>query len=147
MKVTTNFRWAIQGQVATGPRPGFAGRLVRQVSRPEVDAWIQLAKKGYGVRSIICLLRKRQLQLYAALPELLDYYRLHELQVEHVPVRSGQKPVLSKNERKQVWKAFKNLKPPVLIHCSAGKTRSRAAAAYIKKKLSAKQGPTKTRSA
>lgn len=138
------FRWVIEGQIATGPRPGFAGKAIRQVPKSDVDKWIRLAKKVYGVRSIICLLRQSQLRLYSS-SELVDYYRLHGVQVEHVPVRSGQKPVLSQNERKQVWKAFKNLKPPVLIHCSAGKTRSRAAAAHIRRKLVNKKPEPKRR--
>lgn len=132
------FRWVIEGRVATGPRPGFAGKVVRQVTRSEVDDWIQEAKRRYGIRSVICLLRRSQLRLHAEIPGgLITSYRARGLTAEHFPIRSGQSPALSQQERKRIWKAFKELRPPVLIHCSAGKTRSRAAAAYIKKKLGA----------
>jgi protein tyrosine phosphatase len=52
--------------------------------------------------------------------DLVSYYRKNGFQVEHISVRNYQHPTLSDHELEKVWKAYKWLEKPVLVHCSAG---------------------------
>ncbi len=82
------FRWVIKGQLLAGPRPR-RKRSTSQVPKSIVDAWIKKAKSSFGIRSIICLLDKRQLRLYESLHvDLISYYLASGFHVEHVPVRN-----------------------------------------------------------
>lgn len=125
-------QWVIQGKLARGHRPGYAGEGRVQVTRAEVDGWIQEVR-DQGVKSIICLLGEDQLCLYNCLPSgLVEYYRQSGFQVEHVPALDHQLPPLSEEQLRQVWNAFRNLPKPVLVHCSAGVDRTGRAIKYVR---------------
>src|SRR5215470_11029317 len=129
------FRWAIDGKLARGPRPGFWMGHAR-VPKKTVDAWINAAKK-LGIRSVICLITENQLRVYEKLPtDLIPYYQSHGLKAMHIPCSCGQRPPLSKSEFKEVWKTYKRFQKPVLIHCSAGVSRTGAAVSHLKRSLS-----------
>jgi protein tyrosine phosphatase (PTP) superfamily phosphohydrolase (DUF442 family) len=114
-------RWVIENKLARGPRPKRGRKCPRQVSKAVVGKWISKAKRDYGIRSIICLLDQYHLRLYEQLPvDLLSYYRASGLKVKHIPVRDRQRPPMSRHQLKKVWKAYKQLPKPVLVHCSAG---------------------------
>ena len=130
------FRWAIKGQLAGGPRPKVKQKPTSQVPQHTVDAWLRKAKTKFGIRSITCLLDESQLRLYGTLPrDLVSYYRTSGFQAAHIPVRNYKHPALSNQELEMVWKAYRRLEKPVLIHCSAGIGRTGKAMSYIKRKL------------
>jgi protein tyrosine phosphatase len=130
------FRWVIKGQLAGGPRPKIRNTPTSQVPQQTVDTWLKKARIRFGVRSIICLLDQQQLRLYESLRiDLISYYRLNGCQVAHVPVRNYKHPALSDRELEEVWKAYRQLDKPVLVHCSAGIGRTGKAVSHIKRKL------------
>jgi protein tyrosine phosphatase (PTP) superfamily phosphohydrolase (DUF442 family) len=136
MKPDHDVRWAIDGVLARGRRPGYFEH--GSVPKPVVDLWIADVK-ALGVESIICLLGDDQLPLYASLEtDLVSYYRAAGFAVAHVPARDHQTPPLSCEHFKVIGEAFEVLPKPVLVHCSAGIDRTGRAVEYLKAVLIAK---------
>jgi|SRR5579859_284066 len=113
------FRWIIAGKLAGGHRPRATRQRLGQVSKASVDAWLKKAQVDFSIRSIICLMDGEELLRYQALSEdLLSYYRKHGFSVAHIPAANHLRPRISKSNLKKVWKAYKRLSKPVLVHCS-----------------------------
>jgi protein tyrosine phosphatase len=129
------FRWVIKQQLARGRRPGVERKRGSQIAKSVVDNWIKEAKEQ-GVRSVIVLLDERQLRFYENLRmNLVLHYRSKGLSVVHIEAPNMRRPPLSDQHLKEVWKAYQRLEKPVLIHCSAGIGRTRAAIRYLKERL------------
>ncbi len=87
-------RWVAHGLLARSGRPGYPSEDVRA---EEVDSWLGNAA-AMGIKSIICLLDKTQLDYYRRLPTgLLDHHREDDFQVVHIPIKD---PVL---DRRASW--------------------------------------------
>ena len=100
------FCWAIKGHLARGGRPKSGKNWTRQVRKSSVDRWIKKAKTEFEIRSIICLLDQNSLRLYEQLPvDLLSYYRVSGLRVEHIPIRL-QRRLFSAKQLNEVWEAY-----------------------------------------
>ena len=130
------FQWSIKGQLARGRRPGVEGKRGSQVPKSVVDAWMERARKEYGIRSIICLLDEHQLKFYEHLPvDLVSYYENNGFNVVQIAAPNMRKPPLSDQHLKEVWSAYQHLEKPTLVHCSAGIGRTGAAVRYIKERV------------
>jgi len=130
------FEWAIKDQLVRGPRPRNGNSRLGQVPKSAVNAWLKEAKRGYGVRSIICLLHRQELRRYKEVDEdLVSYYRSQGFAVEHIPQRNHRKLPLSQRDLRMIWKAYERMEKPVLVHCSAGISRTGIAVRYIKARV------------
>ena len=127
--------WVVPGVLARSQRPGYP------VDRPapgSVAAWTERVRE-MGIQAILCILDEPQLAHYDKLGldggGLLGFYRSQGFAVSHVAADDHKRPPLSKAELDQVWHAFQQLSPPVLVHCSAGRDRTGAALQHILARL------------
>lgn len=103
--------WVIEGVIATSPRPGFSPGPELTVHQQVVDAWIEEAR-GFGIRSVICLIGNDQLWLYRkATPDgLLERYRSEGFSVCHIPTADQQTHPFSEDEYEHAWQSFQDLR-------------------------------------
>lgn len=128
--------WVVPGRLARSARPG-AGRALDSAA---IDSWLAEAR-ALGVRSILCLLDDDQLSRYDELPGgLLEVYRDSGFAVAHLPVQDLQDPPIPQEMLPEVWRVFRELPSPMVVHCWAGVDRTGAAVAYLLSRI-AQEGP------
>ena len=82
-------QWVIPHQLARSHRPGRYSPNNKQISRPQLEAWIAQAQQ-MGIRSIICLLNQQQLGYYQP-SNLIQCYQLAGWKVGHIPTKDDQR--------------------------------------------------------
>ena len=131
-------RWIVEDTLAKSGRPGrdYCFALdPQQVTQEQVDEWIGEVQE-LGIKSIICLLGEDQLPLYEEhLTEgLLEYYRDSGFVVSSVPTEDHKEGILDHSEIMEIYQAYQQLEPPILIHCSAGMGRTMKVIKFIRMK-------------
>ena len=131
--------WVPELGLGRASRPGFESGQVDLA--PAVDNWVK-AVRSKGVRSVICLLSREELEWYCGVPGgLLGRYQHLGLEVISIPVPLDRHPVLGETELPRITKAFEDLPKPVVVHCSAGVVRSGAAVRHLQTLLSRSEPP------
>lgn len=122
--------WNPHLQIGRAYRPGYgSGQLITRLGL--VRDWI-LGVKALGVCSVISLLSEAELRWYEHLPGgLLGSYQSAGLEAFSIPVPLDTPDVLTRNHLEQLDAAFERLPRPLVIHCSAGLIRSRAAVDHL----------------
>lgn len=113
--------WVIDKKLARSCRPGWPDK---SVGRGEVDESITAWKEA-GIRSVICLLDDSQLDYYAGIEGgLLGAYRDVGFDLIHIPTEDHKDPPLDIDEIQEIGRHYEEAQKPVLIHCSAGCSRT-----------------------
>ena len=133
--------WLLGGNLACAQRPlrdhpEFGCRKpLPPEARPLVISWVKKVR-SLGIRSIISLLEEIQHEKYyirgglALHAEgLYGYYRSEGFEFCDIPMTDYQKP--SESDMERILKAFDQMPPPVLLHCSASIDRTCPVAAFI----------------
>lgn len=135
--------WVIPGRLACSQRPlryhpdfDKPGRPpLPPQARPIVVQWVDRVVAA-GFQAIISLLEIKQLERHYVRgglnlhPKgLLGYYESRGLQVKSIPCTDYNRP--SKDKMAEALSAFRIMRKPALLHCSAGIDRSTPVAAFI----------------
>ncbi len=115
------------------------GRFVPGVDRynvpaATVDDWISEAR-ALGIRRIICLLDDVQLAYYTQVPGgLVPYYKVNGFHVDHLPTRDHHQ--IPQAVLASAYQSFvASPEDKVVIHCSAGMTRTTSVIDYIQAQI------------
>lgn len=123
-------KWCIENKIACSPRPGYPYKNVPySVVTEKILEW----KNEYKIETIICLLSEQEIKEYYDIDLISEYNKYFDVYSFDIPDFS--KPVISKDKLKQILKAYKDSKKPILIHCGAGIDRTKNAYEYIKNNL------------
>ena len=148
--------WPLADQLACSQRPLRDHPIFRD-QKPlaseagsHVIGWVERVRQ-LGIRSIICLLHRKELRYYDGLSGmedgLLPLYRRAGFEVCHLEwadpahARSEEARAALRERVHEIkinaYEAFQHLPKPVLLHCSAAIDRSTPVAAYIAAQLAA----------
>jgi len=123
-------KWCIENKIACSPRPGYP---YKNVPHSAVTGKILEWKNKYKIETIICLLSQQEIKEYYDIDLISEYKKYFYVYSFDIPDFS--KPVINEEQLKQILKAYKDTRKPVLIHCGAGEDRTKNAYEYIKNNL------------
>lgn len=121
-----HFFWEVDKEIAYSERPGYPNENIDLVDLQKVvDEW-----KDNGINSIICLLTKKELDLFysSVNGDLEQFYTNNGFQVFMQETHIDNIP---ENDIETIYQNYKKLQKPVLIHCSANKKRTEKVLEYI----------------
>ena len=133
--------WALEGVIATSPRPGFTPGPELAVPAGVVEEWL-FELEQFGIVSIICLIGEDQLWLYRrSVPEgLINRYRQAGFEVAHIPTLDQQTHPFTPEQYELAWEHFQRLPKPVLVHCSAGMDRTGRIVRHLQQRMAHADG-------
>ena len=128
-KSEAGIHWIIPGVLATSERPGYPEITVKPAA---VDHWLAGVRRQ-RILSVINLLSDDEMAVYYRHlgQPLVQYYADAGLEVRQVAQEDMGVVVPRRVLLDRVKAAFESLPKPVIIHCSAGAERSKAAVDVI----------------
>lgn len=123
-----NLATVLDGALYRSSRPGYPDKSVNEST---VAEWVAHAK-GFGIKTILCLLDEVQLAFYSSIKGgPLGYYARSAFHVTHRPVKDHLQPPVPQSILDQAGNDFLMADKPVLVHCSAGWDRTGAVVRHI----------------
>lgn len=106
-------------QLFRSARPCFS----KPITEENMCDWIE-SIKSLGINSVMCLLGGDQLDIYAPVGGLLEFYKRNGLIVGHLPTKDYKIPPMTEKETADALEILSTLPKPILVHCNAGINRT-----------------------
>ena len=123
-------RWVVEGVLARSSRPAYWDDPTLELVSKWLDQALQMR-----IKTIICLLSDSEIQEYYRSRgiDLLQEYRLRDLEVLHLPAADHQTPPLNAKQIAELDRLFSQAQRPILVHCSAGIDRTGTAIDHLRR--------------
>lgn len=124
-----NSIWAKRNILAQSHRPGYPNKAVSLKTLNEtVKKW-----KNLKIKSVICLLSNEEIKMYyeSINYDLIGFYKKEGFDVFHISIEDYQNPPVNDHDLKTIYKEYRKMKQPVLVHCGAGQDRTGRVVEFI----------------